>query len=224
MKNLIAALIFLATSVVIAQETIKKDVGEFSTLKVYDLINVEMIKSKKNKIEISGRNREDVVIVNKKGVLKIRMKLEESYDGKNTNIKLYYTSVDVIDANEGAIITSDDTIKQFEIELKAQEGGKINIHAKTTEATIKAVTGGVIELSGKSKNQDISINTGGVFKGKEFKTENANLAVRAGGAVDVYASEILDVKIRAGGDVFIYGDPNTVNKSKALGGRIKRMD
>ena len=35
---------------------------------------------------------------------------------------------------------------------------------------------------------------------------------------------VLDIKIRAGGDVYIYGDPKKVNESKALGGRIKRMN
>ena len=224
MKNLIVALIFLATSVVIAQETVKKDIGEFSTVKVYDLLNVEMIKSKNNRVEITGRNANDVVIVNKNGTLKIRMKTEEYYDGNRTNVKLYYSSVDVIDANEGCEITSDDTIKQFEIELKAQEGGRIIVDVKTTETNIRAVTGGVVEVTGKSKNQDIAINTGGVFRGKDFKTENTEIAIRAGGEADVNASEILDIKIRAGGDVYIYGNPNTVNESRALGGRIKRMD
>ena len=45
MKNLVA-LILLTTSVLSAQDAITKDIGEFSTLKAYDLINIEMIKSK----------------------------------------------------------------------------------------------------------------------------------------------------------------------------------
>lgn len=223
MKNLVAALIFIVTATVTAQDPITKDVGEFSTVKVYDLINVELVKSKKNKIEITGRNANDVVIVNKNGTLKIRMKTEEYYDGDRTNVKLYYSSVDVIDANEGAEITSDDTIKQFEIELKAQEGSRITLDVKTTETNIRAVTGGVVEVTGKCKNQDIAINTGGVFKGKDFKTESTSVAIRAGGEADVNATELLDIKIRAGGDVYVYGEPNKINESRALGGRIKHM-
>ena len=165
-----------------------------------------------------------MVIVNKNGTLKIRMKTEEYYDGNRTNVKLYYTAVDVIDANEGAEITSKETIKQFEIEIKAQEGSRITLDIKTTESNIRAVTGGIVEVTGKSRNQDIAINTGGVFKGKDLKTEITSVAIRAGGEADVNASEVLDIKIRAGGDVYIYGKPNTVNESRALGGRIKRMD
>ena len=129
------------------------------------------------------------------------MNVKESYDGNATKVKLFYTSVDVIDANEGAVITSDDTIKQFEIELKAQEGGRIAVDVKTTEAEIKTVTGGIVEVTGKTKNQKINMNTGGVFKGKDFKSDTAIIKIKAGGEADVNAKELLDINITAGGDV-----------------------
>ncbi len=224
MKNLLATLTFLITTITFSQSEITKTIGEFSELKVYDLIEVELIKSNKNEAIISGRNKNDVVILNKNGKLKIRMNLEESFDGDNTNVKLYYTSVDIIDANEGAKIRSNDKIKQYEIELRAQEGGEINLDIKVTTAKIKSVTGGIVQVTGKSQSQDVSIGTGGVFKGKDLKTESTEIAIRAGGEADVNATDVLDIKIRAGGDVYVYGDPKRVNKSKALGGRIKHMD
>ena len=224
MKNILVAVIFLITTVAFSQSEITKEIGEFSELKVFDLIEVELIKSNKNEAIISGRNKNDVVIVNKNGKLKIRMNLEESFDGDHTKVKLYYTNVDIIDANEGAKIWSKDKIKQYEVELKAQEGGKINVDLKVTTTSIKSVTGGVVEVSGKSQNQNISISTGGVYKGKDLKTESTEIAIRAGGEADVNATDVLDIKIRAGGDVFIYGEPKKVNKSKALGGRIKHMN
>jgi len=224
MKNILVAVIFLITTVAFSQSEITKEIGEFSELKVFDLIEVELIKSNKNEAIISGRNKNDVVIVNKNGKLKIRMNLEESFDGDHTRVKLYYTNVDIIDANEGAKIWSKDKIKQYEVELKAQEGGKINVDLKVTTASIKSVTGGVVETSGKSQNQNVSISTGGVYKGKDLKTESTEITIRAGGEADVNATDVLDIKIRAGGDVFIYGEPKKVNKSKALGGRIKHMN
>jgi len=172
MKNTLTLFAILLASVVTGQNTIEKTIGEFQKLKVYDLIEVQLVKSKENKVVISGHNADDVVVINKNGKLKIRMKLEESFDGKNTTVTLYYTNIDVLDANEGAIITSKNKIKQFEIELKAQEGARINVNLKVKVASIKSVTGGVIETVGKALKQDILINTGGVYKGKELKTEN----------------------------------------------------
>ena len=223
MKKIIFLLSIALSFSLSAQDTIEKTIGEFSTVKVYDLINVKMIKSDVNKAVIAGDNRKDVQIINKNGKLKIRMILEESYDGNDTVVKLYYTSVEVIDANEGAKITVEDPIEQFEIDLKTQEGGEITAQLKTTYANMRAVTGGIINVSGTSNNQDISIYTGGVFNGEDFKTEQTEVSINAGGEAYVYASEYVDVRIKAGGDVYIYGDPKTVDENRVLGGRIKRM-
>ena len=46
----------------------------------------------------------------------------------------------------------------------------------------------------------------------------------AAGEADVNASDFVDIRIRAGGDVFIYGNPERVDESRVIGGRIKRMD
>lgn len=206
-----------------AQETIEKNIGEFSSVKVYDLINLKMKKSDENKVVISGKNRRDVQVLNKNGKLKIRMNLEESYDGNDTVVILYYTSVDVIDANEGAKVTVQDTIEQFEIDLKTQEGAEITAEVKTNYTNIRAVTGGIINVMGSSKNQDISIYTGGVLNAKEFITEQTEVSINAGGEAYINATEFVDVRIKAGGNVFIYGKPKEVNESRVLGGTIKRM-
>jgi hypothetical protein len=224
MKNTLTLLAILLVSIVTGQNMIEKTVGEFQELKVYDLIEVQLVKSNENKIVITGKNTEDVIIVNKRGKLKIKMNLEESFDGKDTSVILYYTSIDIIDANEGAIISSKKKIKQFEIKLKAQEGARINVNLKVQIASIKSVSGGIIETAGKALKQDISINTGGVYKGKDLKTETTEILINAAGEADVNASELVDIRIRAGGDVYIYGNPKTVNKSRVIGGRIKHMN
>ena len=223
MKRTLTVLIILITSVTIAQNTIEKTIGEFTQLKVYDLIKVNLVKSKENKVVISGKNAEDVIIVNKNGKLKIRMNLEESFDGKNTSVTLYYTNVDILDVNEGAIITSEDIIKQYEIYLRAQEGGKISIDLKVKIANIKAVSGGIIETRGTANTQNVSLNTGGVYKGKDLQTESTTVNIKAAGNAEVRASDIVHVKIRAGGDVFVYGDPKTIKENRVFGGRVKRM-
>ena len=206
-----------------AQDSIEKTVGEFTTVKVFDLIQVKMIQSDENKVIISGKNKKDVEVVNNNGILKIRMNLEESYDGNDTVVELYFISVDVIDANEGAFVSVKDVIKQYEIDLKVQEGAIITVKLNTTYANMRAVTGGEINVSGSSINQDITIYTGGVFNGEEFITENTEVSINAAGEAYVNATELIDIRIKAGGDVFIYGNPKEIKEKTLLGGRIKRM-
>ena len=224
MKSTLTILTILISALTIAQNSIEKTIGEFSELKVYDLIEVKMVKSEENKLVITGNNTEDVVVVNKNGKLKIRMTLEESFDGANTSVTLFYTTVDILDANEGAVISSEDTIKQYEVDLKAQEGGSIKINLDVKIANIKAYSGGIIKTSGIAVSQKVSLNTGGVYEGKNLQTENTTVKIKAAGDAEVKASELVDIKIRAGGDVFVYGNPKTINESRAFGGRVKRME
>ena len=223
MKNYILFLAFVLGLTANAQDTIEKTTGEFSTVKVYDLINLKMIKSNENKVIIAGDNKEDVQVINNNGKLKIRMKLEESYDGNDVVVKLYYTAVDVIDANEGANVVVNDALEQYEIDLKAQEGAEITATIKATYANFRAVTGGIINVIGSSKNQDISIYTGGIFNGEEFTTQKTEVSVNAGGEAYVNATELADIRIKAGGNVYVYGKPKQINESKVLGGKVKRM-
>jgi len=222
MKKVLLIFALIGTTILNAQ--IEKSIGEFTELKVYDLIEVDIIHSDVNKVVISGKNTEDVVVVNKNGKLKIRMTLEKSFDGDQTTVVVYFKKIDIIDANEGATISSKDLIKQFEIDLRAQEGGKVNVGVDVSYVNIKAVSGGRIEATGKAKTQSVSINTGGVYLAEDLVTKSTKVIIKAAGEAHVNATEVVDAKVRAGGSVFVYGNPNTIKENKVLGGKIERVD
>ena len=207
-----------------SQETTTRTLGEFEEIKVYDLINVELIKSKENKITISGKHAQDVSVKQKNNTLKIKMKLKKMFSGSETNVKVYYRSLDVIDANQGAVVTSIDPIKQYELKLKAQEGAYILANAETKILEIKSVTGGTIETEGISSKQKVKITTGGIYKGSKLLSENTDLDIKTGGKADVNTKKVLDIKIFSGGDVFIYGTPKQLKQRKVFGGRIMFKD
>lgn len=219
MKKLYFILLLVCTQI-FAQTPITKTLGEFSELKVYDLINVELIKSNQNKIVISGEHAQDVRIIQKNNILKIRMKLDKMFNGENTNVKLYYSSVDKIDANEGAVITAKDPIKQYELELKTQEGGQISAQVNTKLLIVKSVTGGVVKTIGNTERQQLNIRTGGQYNGSKTEAQHTSLFIKAGGVAKVNTAKVLDVKIFSGGDVLIYGTPKQLKQNKLFGGRI----
>jgi len=219
MKKLYFILLLVCTQI-FAQTPITKTLGEFSELKVYDLINVDLIKSDQNKIVISGEHTQDVRIIQKNNTLKIRMKLDKMFNGEETNVKLYYTSVDKLDANEGAIITAKDPIKQYELELKTQEGGQISVQVNTKLLIAKSVTGGVIKTVGNTEKQQLNITTGGQYNGSKTEAQHTSLFIKAGGVAKVNTVKVLDVKIFSGGDVLIYGTPKQLKQNKLFGGRI----
>lgn len=207
-----------------AQRIIDTEVGEFKEIKVFDLIEVNLIQSDENKIMIKGWNVDDIIWTNKKGVLKLRMQLDKKFQGEDTMIEVYYTNLDVIDGNEGAQITCNEMVQKSKIELRAQEGAKIHIGMDVDYADIRAVTGGIVEASGLAKNQTVVLNTGGIFDGPDLRTANTDIKISAGGEADVFASEAVDINVRAGGDVNVYGKPKKVYKKTFVGGRIHIVD
>ena len=224
MKKTILVFTMLMASLTFAQKEIEKTIGDFNELKVYDLIQVELVKANENKAIITGSNISDVVLNNKNGTLKIKMNIGKIFDGTKSKVTLYYKNLDVIDANEGGKINAKETIKQYEIDLRAQEGGSIIVPIDVTYCNIKAVTGGIIETTGTSKSQKVSLLTGGIYNGETLQTEKTDVSINAAGEAHVKASKIVDAKIRAGGDVYVYGNPETINENTAFGGRVKKMD
>ncbi len=226
MKRLVLFLIIWAGALSLQSQEgkVSQNLKSFNELKVFDGLSVNLIRSDKNQAVITGANTSKVALVNTNGVLKIRMEISKLFSGYRTFIDLYYTDdLKVIDVNEDARITTKETIKQNVVELKAQEGGEINIKAQVEQLLIKSVTGGVINATGISDNQDVQINTGGVYKGKDLRTKFTTVNVNAGSSAEIYATSYVKVSVKAGGTVFVYGDPDKMEEKTVFGGKIERM-
>ena len=205
-------------------EKITVDLGEFTEVRAFDGLSVNLIKSSENKAVITGNNTKKVAVVNNDGVLKLRMEVTKMFSGYRTFIDLYYSSdLVVIDVNEDARISSKETIEQDVLELKAQEGGEIIISASVEQMLIKSVTGGVITATGSSDHQDVAINTGGIYEGKDFKTRFTTVNVNAGSTAEIYASDYVKATVKAGGEVQVYGDPAKMDEKTVFGGKVLRM-
>ena len=220
--KLVTFVISLFISISLFSQNLKEiTVQDFTTVKVYDLIHISLVKSDQNKVVISGQDADDVEIISKNNILKVRIKFERTFDGTKTFVAVHYTTLEVIDGNEGAKIVGNELIEQDKIELRAQEGAILKIGLDVKNLEVRSVSGGIIETKGKAKSQDVTINTGGIYQGKELITKDTKVKIRAAGEADINASESVDARITAGGDIYIYGNPKNVKKKQTFGGRIE---
>lgn len=224
MRRIFLFIAFGFSLVTFAQNETDKLVGDFDTIKVFDLIEVEMIPSSENRVIVSGQYVDEVKIINDNGTLKIRMELDERFDGNDTFVKVFYTSISTIDANEGSYITVKETLTQDSIELKAQEGGHIIVDLSVSNLKIKAVTGGIVKAKGTVHNQDVAINTGGEFHAEDLVSHTTKVSISAGGEAQINATQKADIRITAGGDVYVYGNPPEFKKKTVVGGRVYRIN
>ena len=222
MKNFVFAIFFIS-SICFAQDKITMNIGDFHTLKTYRGLKVELIKDDTPKVVIDGIKASNVTVKNSNGVLKISMNISNTFSADDVMVYLYYSKeIDLIDANEGSHIYSDELFKQTKIEAKAQEAGHIKLNIETDQVHVTAVTGGIVKLKGKSVNQKGKANTGGIYKGKNLETESADVSAHTGGIAEIHATKFADVSASTGGMITVSGDPEELKKSESLGGYVKQ--
>ncbi|RLJ63346.1 putative autotransporter adhesin-like protein [Lacinutrix venerupis] len=221
MKYITTVVLLFMSIAIFGQNPKEMKVQDFNTVKVFDLIHISLVKANENKVIISGQDADDVEIISKNGILKVRMKFDRIFDGTKTFVAVHYTNLEVIDGNEGTKIVGNELIVQDKIELRAQEGAVLKIGLDVKNLEVRSVSGGIIATKGKAQSQEIVLNTGGIYEGREFETENTIVKIKAGGEADVNASETVDARVTAGGDIYIYGNPNNVTKKHTFGGKIE---
>lgn len=222
MKKLVFALLFIS-SFAVAQEKVTMNLGDFHILKTYRGLQVELIKSDSPKVIIDGNRSSEVTVKNNNGTLKISMSITHTFSADDVMVYLYYSDeIDVIDANEGSNIYSDEVLKQEKLTTKVQEAGRIKLEIDTQQLDVTVVTGGQIKLKGTSTNQNVKANTGGIYKGERLDTEYTTVASYTGGMADVKASKLVDAKASTGGTISIIGEPEELKKSESLGGYVRQ--
>ncbi|TDX13484.1 head GIN domain-containing protein [Flavobacterium sp. S87F.05.LMB.W.Kidney.N] len=221
MKKLIIGAAILFVQMSFGQVT--KELGEFDTVKVYDKLSVKLVQSSENKVVIKGAREAEVEAVNKNGILKLRMPFPKLLSGNDLDITLYYKRIELIDVNEGAEVTSKETLKATSFKVSAQEGGKINVDLNVDKLKVSSVSGGEITATGKADSLDASLGAGGYFLGSKLATSQTNVSVSAGGKADVNASTLVDAKVSAGGSIYIYGKPKQINQKTVFGGKIEEV-
>jgi hypothetical protein len=229
MKNIIFIYALFVSIIITAQSTVTENLGDFTILKVYNGIEVELIKGTEQRLEITGNKSEMVKIKNVDNTLKLALPFSlkpanNAAEGE-VLIKLYYSkNINIIDGNEGATITSKD-FNQDNIELNAQERAFINITTKTNYLTVRAISGGIIKVSGTAKNQEVDADLYGIYHGFNLiAAGNSTVKAGTGARAEVNAGKTLNAKVSFGGAIFYKGDPTVVKDKKVIGGIIEKRN
>lgn len=223
MKYIVLLMIGLVTAQVSAQKN-THELQDFREVKVYNGLKVDLIKSDKNEAVVTGKNREEVELKIDRGVLKISLNLEHIWDEDDTKVELYYQDIERIEALQNATVRLQDKIKQKRFDLEVQEGAEIYGELKVESLNIKCLTGGEIEVSGKALDQEITIRAGGQYYAKNLSSENVDISISAGGVADITAKKAVKANVKAGGTVNVYGNPEEIDKTTLLGGKVVRKN
>lgn len=224
MKKIIVLLTLGVIQLGFSQSKKEIEVGDFSRLSVFDKIEVTLVASDENKVEIVGNEIDNVNVVNKNGSLKIKMDLINSFQGDNIKATLYYKKLDKITAESGSSITGKDIIKATSLDINAKNGSVINLIVDAERLNVKAGSGSVAQISGKASVQDVLSNSGAKVQNKDLLSNQTDVTANAGGQAEVNALELVNAKTRAGGEIVIHGTPKETNEKNIAGGTIKHIN
>lgn len=217
MNKLFGGFLFIFSQFFFAQSA--RNVGDFSSLKVYDKISVVLIHSTENKVE-TDRDNADLETVNKNGELKIRMAPAKILQGNQVSVKVFYKNLNDIQASQGSVISAEGEVESNMLSLTSNEGSSINIAVNSKTLSAKLNSGGEITVTGNAGHQEILVNSGAKFLGKNIESESASVTTNAGGFAEVNVTDSVNATTRAGGVIDIYGDPNDRKVKNVIGGKI----
>jgi uncharacterized protein YjfI (DUF2170 family) len=213
----------LSTISLFSQVEIERQLGEFSKVSVYDGINLELVKSEENKVEISGKNTSYIVVKNKNGDLKIRLNLEKRFAGDNTVVKLFYKTLYNIISHEGANVFSKDVIKQSDLFVKASTGSTQSLVVNLNTLKTTAATGAKIEISGESVFHETTVTTESNINAQKLTTVETEAVSNTGGIVDVSASKELKVNSKLGGIINVHKKTDKITEKISTGGVVNYL-
>ena len=196
-----------------------RNVGEFSSLKVYGKIDVVLVPSSESKVESTASDSE-IETINKNGELRIRMTPSKILQGDKVAVTVFYENLNDIQANLSSTVSSPETAKAKMLRLSSNEGSKIVLNVNTGKLNIKTNSGGEINVTGRADYQDIIVNSGGKYHGQSLESESATVTANAGGIAEVFATETVDATTRAGGIIDVYGDPADRKYKNVIGGKV----
>ncbi len=201
----------------------ERKIGDFQKLSVYDGINVELIKSDTNRVEINGKNTAYIVVKNKNGDLKIRLSVERRFSGNRTKVSVFYKSLYSIISHEGANVFSKDTINQADLNLKANSGSRQNMIVKLNTLQATATAGAKINIKGLAKYQELSATTGAEIMVSKVENEEANVVSTTGALIDVSTTKDLKVNSKIGGIINVHTKTDKITEKISVGGAVNYL-
>lgn len=222
MKKIIYILALVVLPNLLSAQNERK-IGDFQKLSVYDGINVELIKSDTNRVEINGKNTAYIVVKNKNGDLKIRLSVERRFSGNRTKVSVFYKNLYSVISHEGANVFSKDTINQADLNLKANSGSRQNMIVKLNTLQATATAGAKINIKGVAKYQELSATTGAEIMVSKVQNEEANVVSTTGALIDVSTIKDLKVNSKIGGIINVHTKTDKITEKISVGGAVNYL-
>ncbi|PWJ44500.1 head GIN domain-containing protein [Sediminitomix flava] len=224
----VLALSFLSASL-FAQD-IKKDLPNFSALKVSGAFDVILKQGNKTAVEVQlkgSTKAEDIEIEVEGESLKIRPnpKVRSWYNSSpSATIYVYFKNLENISSSGSSDVTSRDVVKADELKIASSGSSDIKLPIEVNELDLSASGSTDIYLSGNVKN-DAEMSLSGSCDVGTYDLILNNLEINMSGSCDakLTINGELEARISGSGDISYKGEPTTQSVKISGSGDIHKV-
>lgn len=227
MKNfwaLIAVVFFVSTAA--AQETVTREIGSFSGVKVMEGVDVFLKKGNREevRVEVTGTDASNVVTEISGSYLKVHMKDGGRYRNFEAKVYVTYVAINKLSASSAGSIFSDGSIEAREMDISASSAGTIEVTIDAGSVNVSSGSAGDVELKGKVREVSAEAESAGEIDAYDLEAEVVEAEASSGGSVKVNARESLNARANSGGSVRYRGNPDRSNTNSTSGGSVRKSN
>jgi hypothetical protein len=203
----------------------------FNASDVFGPFEVELIRSDKNRVELDYRrvNSDDVVAEVSRNTLKLKLRnrhyfndwSSESKWDEYIRVKVYYTDIDEIKAQAGAIVTSADQVKSKNLAVECSMGAELSLDILAKNLYVKSTMGAVSRLTGRAEYMEVKSSMGGVVKASQLQTKTGFVKASMGAEVFVFVTDEIEVSAGLGAAVDYIGSPAVRHTNTNFGAEVR---
>jgi hypothetical protein len=209
----------------------KRTVGSFHGVHVATGIKLMLSEGNTEEVAVSADKpeyRDKIVTKVENGILRIYYDnklgaINSKKEKKELKAYVSYKKLDELDANTGADVSIQGTLKSASLKMNVNTGGMITGAIKIDELDVDQNTGAIVTLTGEAGKLTVDGDTGAMFKGIDLKTDNCSVTATTGAGVYITVQKELYVKANTGGFVKYKGDAGIREVTIHTGGSVSKM-
>jgi len=219
MKKIITILITACLYLNSYAQMEKRELEDFSVLKMRNAVELILVQGDKNEIEIVGAYVESFPNIKTEvtnGVLSIYTEGKVKWD-KNINVYLTYKELKGIELSGASELSGLSTITAEQFYLKGSGATKTDLNMLVGELAINFSGASEIKLGGNADNFKVNLSGASNLKAADFVAKNVEIDVSGASDIKVNATESISGKATGASNVNVKGSPSVraINRSGA---------
>lgn len=227
MKKVSALFIFLISFVAFtAQSQTNKetrDLRDFSSIKVSNSIEAELVKGDKNSISIvaSGVELDKIETNVSEDALEVKLG-RGNFRSSSVKVTITYVDIDEIQANTSARVFANNELSGTNIYLFSTANAYIEVAVEAENLFIEASTNSKIAVKGTANNLDLKAYTNADIDGRKLEVINAEVTANTAAKGEFGVKESIKGSAATAAKITYIGNPNLIDVKTNTGGDIKK--